>query len=78
MPQGPLPVPLFPKTAKDMLDAVDEVIRDIKERAKKSPKMEVIGGEMVQTGTIFEPEAEAALTAWRERRREIRLAKAGG
>lgn len=78
MPRGEaLPSPLFPATAKQMLDACDEQIRAVKEASRKVPKMEVVAGVKVQTGTGFEPEAEAALEAWRARKKEIKRAMAG-
>lgn len=73
---GGLPDPLYPKTAEGMLRACDKQIAGIKEKAVKTPKVEVVGNQRVRTGTSYDAEAEMALEAWRSRKKEIERAMA--
>lgn len=68
---GGLPVPLFPATAGKMKAQCDEEIKRIREAAKKTAKIETVGTERVRTGTVYEPEAQAAIDAWKRRKEEI-------
>lgn len=68
---GGLPVPLFPATAGKMKAQCDEEIKRIREAARKTAKIETVGTERVRTGTVYEPEAQAAIDAWKRRKEEI-------
>lgn len=71
---GGLPTPLFPQTAKGMVEQCKKEMASIRGASKKEKKIEVIGGERQHTGWSYEPEAAAALEAWKRRIEEIERA----
>lgn len=71
---GGLPSPLYPKTAKEMVEQCRKEIAGIRGKSKKEKKIEVIGGERQHTGWSYEPDAERAVEAWKKRIEEIERA----
>ena len=71
---GGLPAPLFPKTAKEMVEQCKKEIMAIKRNANKTKRIESVGGVRCHTGNDYEPEAVTAIEAWQKRIEEIERA----
>lgn len=71
---GGLPQPLYPKTAREMVEQCKKEITSIRAKCKKDKRIELVGGERHHTGWIYEPEAAAAVDAWKRRIEEIERA----